>query len=101
MIGTHFCDSCWLFQKGHDTPTSRKWNHDLQEINAVMGFQWRLATRGMESRLVHFSKLAKQHYRRAREMGYRSILDRYENDLRYQESCDVAGYSEDVIALRA
>ena len=46
MIGTHFCDSCWLFRKGHDTPTSRKWNHDLQEINAVMGFQRRQATRG-------------------------------------------------------
>ena len=44
MIGTRFCDSCWLVQKGHDTPTSLKWNHDLQEINAVMGLQWRLAT---------------------------------------------------------
>ena len=62
-----------------------------------MGFQWRLTARGMESRFVHFSKLAKQHFRRARDMGYKSVIDRYENDLVYQESCDQVGYSEETL----
>ena len=30
-------------------------------------------------------------------MGHRSVIARYEIDLRYQESCDQAGFSEDIL----
>ena len=49
----------------------------------------------MESKITHFSKLAKQHFKRARQRGYFSVIDRYENDLSYQDACDEHGYTQE------
>ena len=60
-----------------------------------MGFQWKLVVRCIESKTVHFSKLAKQQFKRARQREHFSVTDRYENDLARQNACDEHGYTQE------
>ena len=94
LMNANFCNCCFLILQSVDSPFMMQWKNSRDELNKDMKYRWRLAARGLPSRNSHTSKLAKQHYKNAREAGYKSCIERYECNTLYQEACDEAGYTE-------